>query len=160
MRSHDVLSHDENLSHWVTCGVMMNYVRRETGMVKKWSSATSGLSSIRWGFAKCPKRTRFWTRIELLACIFCKIPVQNWVWRDGTDDGRTTKLERSLHNRPFGQLDYTFCKQRGPAGTWFLLQWHWNNGDHQSTWLLTMKPLWLQPNLMIPENNRTGGIHL
>ena len=25
--------------------------------------------------------------------------------RDGqTDDGRTTKLERSLHNRPFGQL--------------------------------------------------------
>ena len=34
MRSHDVLSHDENLSHWVTCGVMMNYVRKGMGMVK------------------------------------------------------------------------------------------------------------------------------
>ena len=48
MRSHDVLSHDENLSHWVTCGVMMNYVRKATGMVQCFHAPPWSKDSRNW----------------------------------------------------------------------------------------------------------------
>ena len=99
-------------------------------------------------------------RNEFQACMICKMSETEWLFdsdcvlhseitlrgcpelsvtdRRRTDrqttDGRTWKLEGSLHNRPFGQLDYTFCK-----ATWSRRDHYSNNSSLESVWHFNSK---------------------
>ena len=56
----------------------------------------------------------FWTKSLRRLHFGCSESDQKWC---GRTDEHTSILDRSLHNKPFGQLDHTLLARYGPAGT-------------------------------------------